>query len=390
MSLMLASVTGPEEAEIAVRRGADIVDLKDVVAGFGTVTPEVVRATVAAVGRQRAVSAVVGEQAADVERIAAAASALAEAGASYVKIGLSPDRRRDNLIRMLAPLARKAKLVGVMFADDGADSALIAVMEQSGFAGVMLDTARKTGARLFDHMDITELAVFIDAAHAHGLMAGLAGSLETPDIPRLLPLAPDVLGFRRALCVDHDRNGRIDPDAVAAVRMLIPADTLKRHHGGEAVPKVDYRVLAARGYSIDAHKEDAATDRIFVRDFDLPVSIGAYLHERARPQNVRFNVEARIYRGDRVAEDMGDVFSYDLIKDSIRMVAAQEHIAFIETLAERIAALILTYPRVAGVTVRIEKLDIGAGVEIVRERRAEVAKVHHLFPAAGGAPRAAT
>jgi dihydroneopterin aldolase len=72
------------------------------------------------------------------------------------------------------------------------------------------------------------------------------------------------------------------------------------------------------------------------------------------------------------------------------MVAAQEHIAFVETLAERIAALILTYPRVAGVTVRIEKLDIGAGVEIVRERRAEVAKVHHLFPAAGGTPRAAT
>jgi (5-formylfuran-3-yl)methyl phosphate synthase len=389
MSLMLASVTGPEEAEIAVRQGADIVDLKDVVAGFGTVTPEVVRTTVAAVGGRRPVSAVVGEPAADVEGIAATASALAEAGASYIKIGLSPDRQRDDLIRALAPLARRAKLIGVMFADDRADSALIPVMAQSGFAGVMLDTARKTGARLLDHMDIAALALFVDAAHAQGLMAGLAGSLETPDIPRLLPLAPDVLGFRRALCIDHDRNGRIDPDAVASVRALIPADTLKRHHGGEAVPKVDYRMLAARGYSIEAHKEDAATDRIFVRDFDLPVSIGAYFHERAKPQNVRFNVEARIYRGDRVAEDMGDVFSYDLIKDSIRMVAAQEHIAFLETLAERIAALILTYPRVAGVTIRIEKLDIGAGVEIVRERRAEVAKVHHLFPAAGGTPRAA-
>ena len=148
-------------------------------------------------------------------------------------------------------------------------------------------------------------------------------------------------------------------------------------------------MLAARGYSIDPHK-DAATDRIFVRDFDLPVSIGAYIHERAKPQNVRFNVEARIYRGDRVAEDLGDVFSYDLIKDSIRMVAAQEHLALVETLAERIAALILTYPRVASVTVRVEKLDIGAGVEIMRERRAEVAKVHHLYPAAGGTPRTAT
>jgi len=393
MSLMLASVTGPAEAEVAMRQGADIVDLKDVGAGFGTVTPEVVRATVAAVARQRPVSAVVGESAAAPERIAAIESALAEAGASYVKIGLSPDLQRDDLIRALAPLARKAKLIGLMFADDRADSTLIAVMEQSGFAGVMLDTARKTGGRLLDYMDITQLALFVDAAHAHGLMAGLAGSLETPDIPRLLRLAPDVLGFRRALCVDHDRNAQIDPDAVAAVRSLIPADTLKRHHGGEAAPKVDYRVLAARGYSIDPNQEDAATDRIFVRDFDLPVRVGAYLHERAKPQNVRFNIEARIYRGDRVAADMRDVFSYDLITDSIRMVAAQEHIALMETLAERIAALILTYPRVASVTVRVEKLDMGpgtVGVEIVRERRAEVAKVHLLYPAVGGTPRPVT
>jgi len=389
MTLMLASVAGPQEAEIAVRQGADIVDLKDVGVGFGTAAPEVVRATVAAVAQRRPVSAVVGESAADPKRIGAVAAALAEAGASYVKIGLPADLQRDDFIRELARLAGEARLIGVLFADDRADSTVIPVMEQSGFAGVMLDTARKTGARLLDRMDITELARFVDTAHAHGLMAGLAGSLEAPDIPRLLQLAPDVLGFRRALCVDHDRNAPIDPAAVAAVRSLIPADVLKPHRGGETIPKVDYRVLAARGYSLEPHKE-APTDRIFVRDFDLPVSIGAYVHERTKPQNVRFNVEARIYRGERVAEDMRDVFSYDLIKDSIRMVAAQEHIALLETLAERIAALILTYPRVASVTIRVEKLDIGAGVEIVRERRSEVAKVHHLYPAAGGAPRAVT
>jgi dihydroneopterin aldolase len=281
-----------------------------------------------------------------------------------------------------------------MFADHGADNSLIALMAESSFAGVMLDTAHKTGKRLLDHMDVTELSHFVDAAHAHGLIAGLAGSLETPDIPRLLLLAPDVLGFRRALCVDHDRNARIDPDAVAAVRCLIPADSLKLHHGSEAAPKVDYRVLAARGYAVDSNKGEATTDRIFVRDFDLPVSVGAYLHERTRPQKVRFNIEARIYRADRVAEDMGDVFSYDLITDSVRMVVAQEHIALMETLAERIAALILTYPRVASITVRVEKLDVGpgtVGVEIMRERPVEVAKVHHLDPAAGlGNPKAAT
>src|SRR5260370_2902053 len=182
MSLMLASVTGPEEAEIAVRQGADSVDLNDVAAGFGAVAREVVRGTGAAVGQRRPVSAVGGEPAADVERIVAIAAALAESGASYIKIGLSPDRQRDDLIRRLAPLARKAKLIGVMFADDRADSALIPVMAPSGFAGVLLDTARKTGAPLLDHIDIPHLALFLDAPPAHGLMAGLSGSLETPDI----------------------------------------------------------------------------------------------------------------------------------------------------------------------------------------------------------------
>ena len=394
MALMLASVTDQEEAEIAVRAGADIIDLKDVTAGFGTATPEMVRATVAKVAHRRPVSAVIGESAADPERIAILASALADAGASYVKIGLPPDVRRGDCIQALAPFARRTKIIGVMFADRGADNALMPLMAESGFAGVMLDTARKTGMRLLDHMDITTLALFVDGAHAHGLMAGLAGSLETPDIPRLLLLAPDVLGFRRALCTDHDRSARVDPGAVAALRSLIPADSLKLHRGGDIASKVDYRVLAARGYSIDANDGEAATDSIFVRDFDLPVSVGAYFHERAKPQKVRFNVEARIYRADHVAEDMRDVFSYDLITDSIRMIVAQEHIALMETLAERIAALILTYPRVARITVRVEKLDVGpgaVGVEITRERPTEMAQVHHLYPAAGlGNPKATT
>jgi dihydroneopterin aldolase len=82
---------------------------------------------------------------------------------------------------------------------------------------------------------------------------------------------------------------------------------------------------------------------------------------------------------------MRDVFSYDVITDAIRMIVAQEHIALVEMLAERIAAVVLTHPRVASATVSVEKLDVGpgaVGVELTRERRGETAKVHHLFPVA--------
>ena len=59
-----------------------------------------------------------------------------------------------------------ASLIGVMFADHGgADEALIALMAQSGFAGVMIDTANKTDGRLLDHMNIASIGRFVACAH---------------------------------------------------------------------------------------------------------------------------------------------------------------------------------------------------------------------------------
>lgn len=392
MTLLLASVTGPDEAETAERHGADIIDLKDSRrSAFGAVAPDAIAATLAAIDRRRPVSAVAGELAMEPERIERAASALADAGVDFVKIALFPDPRREDCIRALASLARRVKLVGVIFADHGFDAALIALLAESGFAGAMLDTARKDAGRLLDHMSVAALNGFIDACRKHGLMGGLAGSLEAPDVPRLLLLAPDVLGFRGALCRDQDRAGSVDPAAVEAIRALVPEDPRAVRRQGDGAAKVDYRLLAARGY---ASKDDGATDRILVRDFVIPIRIGAYRHEREKLQNVRFNVDVGIVRLPHVAQDMRDVFSYDVILDGIRMLAAQEHIALVETLAERVAALILAQPRVVNVTVTIEKLDVGpgaVGVEIVRKRPAEAAQVRPLQPTAGeGDPKIAT
>jgi len=395
MTFMLASVTSAQEAEIVIRHGADIIDLKDVSTPFGAVPPALVQATVDTAGQRRPVSAVVGEIAMEPAAIVEAASGVAAAGVSYVKIGLYPDARRADCIRVLSSLASRVKLIGVMFADHGADEALVPLMAQSGFAGAMIDTARKTGGRLLDHMDISVIGRFVETAHMRGLMAGLAGSLEAPDIPRLLSLAPDVLGFRRALCFGAERTSLIDSDAVDVIRAMIPRDSRMLNAASPVSARIDYRLLADRGYSPEPRKDDTDCDRIFVRDFVLPVHIGAYSHERGKPQNVRFDVEVKAHRLDHRAHDMRDVFSYDLITDSIRMIVAQEHIPLVETLAEQIAAVLLTHPRVTSVMVRVEKLEVGpggAGVEIIRRRPSEVAKVHHLFPvaAADSDPKVAT
>jgi (5-formylfuran-3-yl)methyl phosphate synthase len=391
MTLLLASVTGPDEAAVALAYGADIIDLKDASRGaLGALDRDVLRATVAAVAGRRPVSAVTGDLPMEPDVIAAAVARTVETKVDYVKVGLFPGPRRQDYIRALAPLAQATKIVGVMFADRGADNDLIKLMAESGFAGAMLDTADKRAGRLIDCMDVAALRVFVGACRERGLMAGLAGSLEAPDVPRLLLLEPDYLGFRGALCAGRERTAHIDPASIAIIRELIPLDARSAADEGAAT-RVDYRLLAARGYSLE-DGADLATDHIFVRDFVLPARIGAYAREREKPQNVRFNVDAKVRRIGHGVEDMRDVFSYDVITDGIRIIVAQEHIAFLETLAERVAASVLGHPRVVSVTVRVEKLDVGpgaVGVEIVRDRPADVARVHHLYPAATRQPKAA-
>jgi FolB domain-containing protein len=391
VTLFLASVTGAEEAEIAAAHGADIIDLKDPAKGaLGALGERAARAAVAAIAGRRPVSAVIGDLPMRADTVFAAASAMAGTGVDFVKVGLFPEAGREACIRALQPLARATKIVGVMFADLGPDPGLIRTMADAGFAGAMLDTARKDGRRLLDHMDIPTLREFVAACRSRGIMAGLAGSLETPDVPRLLLLQPDVLGFRTALCADRKRTAPIDAACVEMVRELIPLDERSTLYERQRAP-VDYRLLAARGYSFDPTK-DAPTDHVFVHDFVLPVRIGAYASEHEKPQRVRFNVDVKVLRPPHEAEDMRDVFSYDVITDAICMIVARGHVTLAETLAERIAALLLEHPRVVRVIVRLEKLDLGpgaVGVTIERERAAEVAEVHQLYPAAKSDPNAA-
>src|SRR6516162_2645255 len=153
MTFMLASVTGVEEAEVAVRHGADIIDLKNADTAFGAVALPVIKATVDWMASRKPVSAVTGELEMDPSAIVGTVAAIAETGADYIKVGLYPDRRREDCIRALAALARRTSLIGVMFADRGADEALVALMAESGFTGAMIDTADKGSGRLLDHLN---------------------------------------------------------------------------------------------------------------------------------------------------------------------------------------------------------------------------------------------
>lgn len=221
---LLASVRDSSEAVRAAAGGADIIDCKDPAEGaLGALPAEIVRAIRASVPPAIPVSATIGDVASDPEPVVRRVRAIAAAGPDLVKVGFFGVGDAQATIAALSqvPLAG-SRLVGVMLADRGIDLALVAQMGRAGFAAVMLDTADKASPALPELVNGALLAAFLDSGRRAGLLVGLAGSLRLRHIPPLLALAPDVLGFRGALCHNEDRRAALDVDAMARIRAAIP------------------------------------------------------------------------------------------------------------------------------------------------------------------------
>ncbi len=378
MTLMLASVTSPAEAETVRACDADIIDMKNPSDGaLGALDPKVAAEIVRCVGGRKLVSAAAGTARSSPDETVAAAATVAATGVDYVKVGLAMDKAGADHVQALGTLAGRVRLVGVLFADRSPDLDLVKLMARTGFSGAMLDTASKGNGRLLDHMSFAALHEFVDLCRAESLMSGLAGSLEAPDVPRLLPLHPDALGFRGALCHGRAREAEIDRASVRLIRDLIPSEADHSRAGDD--PLGDLRMFSGRGWH-EAHQVE--TDKVFVHDLVVPTYIGAYDYERGARQNVRFNVDVEVRRTYSRLDDMRGIFSYDLIMDAIRIILDRGHIDLIETIANELADRLLHHASVMRVNVRVEKLDIVAaavGVEIRRERAAEVAAIDQLF-----------
>jgi 7,8-dihydroneopterin aldolase/epimerase/oxygenase len=114
-------------------------------------------------------------------------------------------------------------------------------------------------------------------------------------------------------------------------------------------------------------------DHIFIRDFRLQTLIGFHRRERSVPQMIRLDLEigianAAVFQSDKVS----DCIDYDKVTARIREVAS-EHVNLVETLADRVARLILDEFGAAWVKVSIAKLGILkdvalVGVTVERER----------------------
>lgn len=120
-------------------------------------------------------------------------------------------------------------------------------------------------------------------------------------------------------------------------------------------------------------------DKIFIRDLRVRGILGVNDWEREQPREILINVE--LFTDTRRAaqsDDLADCVDYSLMAQKIRALVAPQTAGAgsaarftVEALAEDIASLCLSQPKVQKVTVRVEKPgavegSASVGVEIIR------------------------
>lgn len=224
---LLVSVRDAEEARVAWQHGAEIVDAKEPATGaLGAVPRAVLREIRAALPPAVPVSAALGDVA-TLEEVGSALAGL-PAGLAFVKLGFRGVAPAARVERLLAEAVGRAgsrpdgpKVIAVAYADwretgGVAPEEYPALIAAAGAAGLLIDTARKDGRALPDHLPPADLAAIGVLLRERGLLYALGGSLTALDIPLVAAARADILGVRGAVTVGG-RTSAIDPARVAAL-----------------------------------------------------------------------------------------------------------------------------------------------------------------------------
>jgi len=302
MTGMLASVNSVEEALQALSANVDIVDLKQPALGaLGALETDLVKNIVDAIGGRCPVSATVGDLPMQPEIVYQAVKAMAETGVDYIKIGFFPGGDWQGTLEKLAALTQQnLALIAVLFADTQPDFAVIDSLKNVGFKGVMLDTMNKKNGSLTQVMTKIDIAQFVRLAKDRSMLCGLAGSLRLDDIAELMPYQPNYLGFRGALCLDHNRTAQLNRSSIMQIKQAI------EHHQAE---NTENRILIAddseinrlilanmlelNGYTVDAAADGAEALQFISEnhykfaliDLSMPVMSGLEMVKILRKQH---------------------------------------------------------------------------------------------------------
>ncbi|MDU0810987.1 MAG: dihydroneopterin aldolase [Burkholderia sp.] len=132
------------------------------------------------------------------------------------------------------------------------------------------------------------------------------------------------------------------------------------------------------------HHKLADCRRIYLRNHEIYINIGALEHEKGRDQRVIINVDlfVPLKNSTPIDDQLYEVVDYDLIKLSIAECVKQKHIRLQETLCDTIASRLLLHDAVIAARVSTEKPDAyldcdTIGVEIFRIKNKKKSKNSH-------------
>jgi dihydroneopterin aldolase len=98
---------------------------------------------------------------------------------------------------------------------------------------------------------------------------------------------------------------------------------------------------------------------IFIRELRLPAWIGLYAHEKIAPQTIEIELDMQlasdeVFRSGKVR----DTIDYGVVVQRIKSLLEQEHFGLVESLAERIAGIVLEDFAASRVKITITKLGV--------------------------------
>jgi uncharacterized protein (UPF0264 family) len=226
---LLISVVNKTEAIDSIKGGADIIDVKNPKEGsLGANFPHVIRHIKDVMPENLELSATLGDLPNLPGTASLAALGAAACGVDYVKVGLYGTKTSQEATNLMTEVVRAVKdydskimTIACGYADYktvGCVSPLELpdVAYQAEADGVLVDVKTKNGKdNLFSFLTDNELKVFVSQAHNNNLLAALAGSLESKDIPQIHSLGTDIIGVRGAVCAKKDRvSGKLETEKV--------------------------------------------------------------------------------------------------------------------------------------------------------------------------------
>ena len=190
MSLMLASVSDVFEAALAIDHGVGWIDIKDPRKGaLGALQAAEIGAIVQHVRGRLPVSATIGDCWDTPEVVPGRVEHVAETGVDYIKVGLNLRKPKKHVSVLERCAARGHRLIVVCMAEYPPDEGAIRAIAAVGTAGIMLDTADKSGPGLTGLLEIGQILRAFRCRPSGGARShepirfGSLGSLCGPQIP---------------------------------------------------------------------------------------------------------------------------------------------------------------------------------------------------------------